>query len=422
MKRFALLLGFVVWFASLLTAYYIGSLPRDDSATGTETARPQAVATTATASESSAEDIPTEEPADSILQSFLDGEAVPLEDALREIATLSGESTRELLGQAFAMPRSDPNRARVINELLAQLAETEPAAALELASQIESFRDSERARIAVLQVWGKNDPAAALVWANQALANEPARTRRSQLSAIYRGYAQNNPEAAFQQALAIEGDNRLRDRLLDDVIETQIEFGGLQAAKLAIDLVSDPDTQNNLRRELVDEWAQFDPEAAAQYVLSLGEAADERLKSTLVSEWAESDPAAAAAWLSALPQDDPAIARASAEIIQEWTRYDLAASAEWLNSLPPSPELDRAVISYTFRAAEEDPETAMTWAESIDNDRRRTWMMERVAATWKDQDAETFQSYLDNSELTAEQRKTLEEAENRGSGWGRWRD
>ena len=80
--------------------------------------------------------------------------------------------------------------------------------------------------------------------------------------------------------------------------------------------------------------------------------------------------------------------------------------------------MDRAVISYTFRAAEEDPESAMTWAESIEDDRRRTWMMERVASTWKEQDADSFKTYLDSSELTQEQRKKLENAESRGGDWG----
>lgn len=425
MKRSTLLLCFAVWFFSLAAAYYIGSRGQASAPSATANApQPKPVATGATVTAPILEDV-LPEVTDSALQSLLDGQAGLIDEALREIPTLSGEATQQLLGEAFALPKSDPNRSRLIGELLAQLAETEPAAALELASQIESFRDSERARIAVLQVWGKNDPAAALAWANQALANEPARARNAQLSAIYRGYAGGNPEAAFQQALTLEGDHRLRERLLGDVIETQIESGGLMAAKLAVDLISDPDLQASLRRELVDEWAAFDPEAAAQYVISLGDASGEALKTTLVSEWAESDPVAAAAWLSSLPEDDPAIALASASIIQEWTRYDLAASAEWLNSLPPSPELDRAVISYTFRAAEEDPETAMTWAESIENDRRRTWMMERVAATWKEQDGESFKSYLDNSELSDEQRRTLENAQNRGGpggGWGRWRD
>ena len=419
MKPSTLILYFAVWSISLTAAYFIGSLGKDLTTdtdqsvkVPTDLKKPKLI-----------QDLVLEEGAtdgENALTAYLSGDVSLLEDALLEIPKLSGEATRELLAQAFNLPASDPKRARLIRDLLGQLAETEPVAALELASQIESLRDSERARVAVLEVWGRKDPAAAIAWANNALAGEPSRTRNSQLRAIYRGYAANNPAAAFQQALAITDNDRLKNHLLEEVITVQTESGGLQAAMLAVDLVADPEMQNSLRRELVDEWAEFDPQAAAAYVSTLGEDADSSIKSALVSRWAQSDPAAAAAWLSSLDVDDPAIARASSSIIREWTRYDLTASADWLNSLPASPELDRAVISYTFRAAEEDPETAMSWAESIEDDRRRTWMMERVAITWKEQNAETFKSYLDKSELSAEQREKLENAQSRGnSHWGR---
>ena len=419
MKPSTLILYFAVWSISLTAAYFIGSFGKDLTTdtdqsvkVPTDLKKPKLI-----------QDLVLEEGAtdgENALTAYLSGDVSLLEDALLEIPKLSGEATRELLAQAFNLPASDPKRSRLIRDLLGQLAETEPVAALELASQIESLRDSERARVAVLEVWGRKDPAAAIAWANNALAGEPSRTRNSQLRAIYRGYAANNPAAAFQQALAITDNDRLKNHLLEEVITVQTESGGLQAAKLAVDLVADPEMQNSLRRELVDEWAEFDPQAAGAYVSTLGEDADSSIKSALVSRWAQSDPAAAAAWLSSLDVDDPAIARASSSIIREWTRYDLTASADWLNSLPASPELDRAVISYTFRAAEEDPETAMSWAESIEDDRRRTWMMERVAITWKEQNAETFKSYLDKSELSAEQREKLENAQSRGnSHWGR---
>jgi hypothetical protein len=419
MKPSTLILYFAVWSISLTAAYFIGSFGKDLTTdtdqsvkVPTDLKKPKLI-----------QDLVLEEGAtdgENALTAYLSGDVSLLEDALLEIPKLSGEATRELLAQAFNLPASDPKRSRLIRDLLGQLAETEPVAALELASQIESLRDSERAHVAVLEVWGRKDPAAAIAWANNALAGEPSRTRNSQLRAIYRGYAANNPAAAFQQALAITDNDRLKNHLLEEVITVQTESGGLQAAMLAVDLVADPEMQNSLRRELVDEWAEFDPQAAAAYVSTLGEDADSSIKSALVSRWAQSDPAAAAAWLSSLDVDDPAIARASSSIIREWTRYDLTASADWLNSLPASPELDRAVISYTFRAAEEDPETAMSWAESIEDDRRRTWMMERVAITWKEQNAETFKSYLDKSELSAEQREKLENAQSRGnSHWGR---
>ncbi len=418
MKKSTLLLCFAVWSVSLIGAYYVGSRGKNEpSAPAPTITRSQPKL--ATASLEAADKVISNEDEPGKLEAFFEGEALSLEEMLREIPTLSAEESRLLLGQALAMPKSDPKRARLINELLSQIAETEPMAALELATQIDSLRDYERARVSILEVWGRNDPSAAMAWAQAALANEPSRSRSTQLTAIYRGYAMSNPEAAFQQALSIEESGRMKNRILEEVLETQIENGGLLAAKLAIDLVSDPETQSRLRRELVSEWAEFDPAAAADYVSSLGDEASSDLKSALVREWAESNPAAAAAWLDSLEGDDPAIARASASIIEEWTRYDLAASAEWLNSLEPSAELDRAVISYTFRAAEEDPGAAMTWAESIDDDRRRTWMMERVASTWKTQEPEAFQEYLDSAELTSEQREALENAESgRGGGGG----
>jgi len=171
---------------------------------------------------------------------------------------------------------------------------------------------------------------------------------------------------------------------------------------------------------LVDEWASFDPEGAAAYVESLGEDVPSSIKTRLLGEWAENDPEAAAAWLSAREFDEETLSRASTAIIREWTRYDMAASAEWLNSQPSSPALDRAVMSYTYRAAQEDPANAMTWAESIGNDWMRTRMMQHVAGSWKNEDPESFQSYIDKSEFDEAQKKQLQEAKpfrGRGRGW-----
>lgn len=407
MKSSSLILCLALWSASLVGAYFYGSSKQNAPEQAATVAKNEKKERTV-AIEVDKEALETET-AESQLVAYLKGEAVTLQEALEDISSLPAGEARLLLNDAFALPASDPNRSRMIRELIEHLAETDPLGALEIANSIESLRDSERARIAALEVWGRNDPASALAWANHALADEPHRSRHSKLDAIYRGYAETNPQAAFQQAMLIE-DNRLTTGILEDVIATQIENGGLEAAKLRIDTLNDPELQSRLRRELVDEWASYDPVSASKYVDSLGEDASSYLKANLVEEWAESDPAAAAAWLSSLDPSDPAIARASADLIQEWIRYDLTASAEWLNSLEPSSELDRAVVSYTFRAAEEDPATAMSWAESIEDDRRRTWMMERVAGTWKEQSPETFESYLADADLTAEQKETLSNA------------
>jgi len=417
MKRSSLFLTLGVWFASLALAFFIG---RALTSTGAST---QQTASEALAGPQILEAIriaPAQ--ADTLETSVTAGEAVA---TLDQLSTQSSEMTRQLLNAAFAVPISDPGRSEAINQLLEQLAASDPLAALEFTESIASLRDAERARNNILEVWASNEPMAALAWADTALADAPYNLRNSQMEAIIRGFAETNPKGAFNYANAMSENNssnlRLKNRLLSEVIETQIRGGGLDGAYATIAQMVDGRSKDNLQRELVDEWAAFDPVSAAAYVQGLGSDATTGMKTALIGEWAESDPSAAAAWLNNLSAEDPAYQHATAQITREWTRYDLTASSEWLNSLPPSPELDRAVATYTYRAAQEDPPTAMSWAESISNANIRNRMMQQVAANWKNDDPKSFTSYLDNSELNEKEREQLETAKSwhsSGRGWG----
>lgn len=423
MKSQKILLGLFVWLVSVGVAYYVGLKFNAAEVVDTEFSREESPIQ-ATLKEKTPESIEPEASAVSI-GSLMEASQQDLDETLRQAEDLSETDRRALLAEAFALPASDYRRARMIRSLLSQLAETAPRDALAMAGEIGSLRETERARVAILEVWAGKDPVAALAWAEVELANEPLRTQSSQLIAIYRGYAENNPKAAFAAALAMPTENRGQERIqnyaLEEVIEQQIENGGLIDAKLQIELMEDGSTKDSLLSELVDEWASFDPEGAAAYVDSLGDEVHGSVKARLLGEWAENDPAAAAAWLSAREVDERTLGHASTAIIRQWTRYDMAASAEWLNSQPSSPELDRAVMSYTYRAAQEDPASAMTWAESISHDRMRGRMMQHVAENWKNEDPDSFQSYIDSAELSEEQKKELQEAEALHGGRRWWR-
>lgn len=422
MKPKTFLLGLFTWLASVGVAYYIGLKFNSPESIDPEQIRVAEITTPI--EEKNAERVEPEVPAKSI-DSILAESGIDLDEALRQARELSESDQRALLNEAFALPSSDYRRSRMIRSLLSQLAETAPSEALALAGEIGSLRETERARVAILEVWATNDPVAALNWAETELSNEPLRSQSSQLLAIYRGYAKTNPQAAFSAALAMktEGTGQARVQLyaLEEIIEQQIENGGLLDAKLQVEMLEDGSIKNNLLSELVDEWASFDPEGAAAYVDSLGDKVSGSIKARLLGEWAENDPAAAAAWLSNKEVDENTLSRASTAIIREWTRYDMAASAEWLNSQPTSPALDRAVMSYTYRAVQEDPESAMTWAESIDNDWMRNRMMQHVAGTWKNDDPDSFRSYLDKSEFNEDQKKKLEESSPMNGGRRWWR-
>ena len=417
MKRSSLFLYLGVWCASIALAFFVGRT------LSTPIAHPEprtSKALSAAQIQEAMRSVPTR--GDTVQTSVAEVEAATTLDQLR---TQSSEMTRQLLNAAFAVPMSDPGRSETINQLLEQLAASDPLAALEFADGIASLRDAERARNNILEVWASNEPMAALAWADTALADVPSNLRNSQMRAIIRGFAETNPKGAFNYTNALStattSELRLKNSLLSEVIETQIRGGGLAEAHTTIALMVDGPNKDNLQRELVNEWAAFDPVSAAAYVQGLGSDASTGMKTALINEWAESDPAAAAAWLSNLSVEDPAYGQATTQITREWTRYDLTASSEWLNSLPASPELDRAVATYTYRAAQEDPSSAMSWAESINDASMRNRMMQQVAANWKNDDPAGFTSYLDNSDLNEKEREQLETAKSwhsSGHGWG----
>ncbi|MGB0416497.1 MAG: hypothetical protein ACPGKS_06590 [Coraliomargarita sp.] len=397
------------WLLSVLIAYLLGSGLQTSPAATREGATGSTAAEDRTKLETSAH-----RTIEAVLESELvsDGpEAAPTSDTIRSE-----------LAVALAGPQNTPQAASQIRQLLSELAVTHPEEALALAGQIESLRAKEGAQLEILETWARTDPNAALAWAETALVQLPSSMRNAQLRAIYRGYAMLNPKAALQAASQL-GDStaterRLKSNLMGEVIETQIENGDLVAAKQSIELMENGDLKNDMLREMIDEWASYDPLAAAAYVESLGPDADNAIKMELVREWAEVNPAAAAAWLETLDQNDPTISRAASSIIREWARYDLTASAEWLNSLPASSELDRAVASYTFRAVQEDPATAMTWAESVTSDRMKGYLQQRVAGAWQETDPEGFQQYLDNSELSDKAKEKLLQSNSWESGRG----
>ncbi|MGJ8652994.1 MAG: hypothetical protein ACSHX8_06945 [Opitutaceae bacterium] len=431
-----ILSGVLVWSASLGLAFYLGQ-NNQEATQSTANSGKQSDNSRSTASKShnlndgddtllaDGTNSEMEAVAASVLSDYFNGGEVTLADAIANINSLSASQARSFIAEALALPMSDPGRSRMVTALLEQLAQSQPEEAYALTANIGSIRDVERAKAAILEVWAKNDPVKALNWAQTALADESQNTKAAQMRAIFRGYAALNPNAALTAAQSLpaetRGEQRMRQELMAEVIETQVRQGNLEEAKLAIALLEDgSDAKEVLVRELVNEWARYDPQGAASYITSLGDSASTNLKASLVNEWAEHDPSAAAAWLSNLDVEDPTVARAAGSIIDEWARYDLNASAEWLNSLPASGDLDRAVATYTMRAAREDPANAMTWAESIFDDRGRTRMMQNVAYTWKSEDPEGFEEYLSTSGLSTEEQAALQESN--GGGFGRGGD
>jgi hypothetical protein len=66
------------------------------------------------------------------------------------------------------------------------------------------------------------------------------------------------------------------------------------------------------------------------------------------------------------------------EVVREWARKDPAAAAEWLNKYPAGADMDKPVEALVRTVATKDPKNALTWAESITDEKRRDEVVKDV--------------------------------------------
>jgi len=92
--------------------------------------------------------------------------------------------------------------------------------------------------------------------------------------------------------------------------------------------------------------------------------------------WGEYNPAAAAAWVLAEPKEKRALVINT--IVEGWTKHDVKAAAEWVLTLPPEDER----LACEFPARRLDPPAAMAWVERITDPAARNIAIKAAALAW----------------------------------------
>ncbi len=120
--------------------------------------------------------------------------------------------------------------------------------------------------------------------------------------------------------------------------------------------------------------------------------------SILVDRWTLDNPRAAADWLATLP-DGRSREEGTVALLDRWFEADPDSVGDYLNDQPSSPFLDQAVDKYARSAAEDDPEAAITWSESIlDPEMRRASLIE-VGQKWARVDSEAVRVWMVDKEI-----------------------
>ena len=127
-----------------------------------------------------------------------------------------------------------------------------------------------------------------------------------------------------------------------------------------------------------------------------------------MDNWANSDPLAAAQWAATLP-DGKMRGEAWDHLLSRWENEDAPAAANWLNVQPACEARDAGIARVLQNAAADlEPKDAVRLARSIGDPEQRGDALVSVAQSWLKLDSAAATAWINRAkDLTPEQRDSL---------------
>jgi hypothetical protein len=292
---------------------------------------------------------------------------------------------------------SDPERALRVAEgipgttgegmrlsALSALAEFDPAAAQLRLATLPAGQERDRLTQAIASAMARQDPDAALVWAEGLDPPSPDALRSVALT-----IAQSDVDAAIRllDRPTLRGESSLILSMTASLAARDPE----QAEHVATLLLERDNLQSKAAlQNLVSNWMQQDAEAALEWVLANDEAVDATMLRSAAQNLARQDPMGAAAIVNRLPEQHRA-----AWVIQVAGQYALAdstAAMTWLSQYQGQDFYEQALREAVMGTAQSEPRVAADLllqagseiqrgaASSVASSYART--EPRAAATW----------------------------------------
>jgi hypothetical protein len=253
----------------------------------------------------------------------------------------------------------------------------------------------------IFSSWSRENPseaaAALALLPSSRLMAEAAR------SVVFQWVQKGNQEEILSWVRRLpEGDAR-RNSL--NSVFSQWSAQDPQKALAALNGLSAPDRANAIS-SLASGWSRVSPEAVIQWSATLADPNErnDAIRQAIL-QWAGSAPEAAAQYAERLAENERG--QAMKAVVEEWAVKDAEAAANWLSRQPAGPEKDLAITSILDQIAIENPESALSWAGMISNQKSRVHQMESLARDWIKQDAAAARHWISTSHLPLEIRQRL---------------
>lgn len=252
--------------------------------------------------------------------------------------------------------------------------------------------------------WVRQDPEAALAWANSL----PDSQRRGALGGALETIAATNPIQAAEFAMNLD-PGKERSEVIGKIAESWAESAPKEALDWAMTLPGE-DGEAAIR-QAISGWAEVDAPAAAAFVdgIPVEERSDSQIRE-VANRWASQEPAAAAQWLDSQP-DGRGKTDAMGHVVWNWTNADPQAASAWLIEQPAGEARDRGIGALSKATFDSDPAAAVIWAAEISNEQTRTASLQRGVRGWLERDPEAARQWLNTTDaISAEEASKFQEA------------
>jgi len=376
----------------------------------------------------------------------------PLNRVQRLMSYVNGLSPKEMPEALIALqdsaPQWDPHMKMAVGLLLTRWATADADAAF---SHVEKMKNKDHARDATFSIlralasqdpqralewmsdkgndmakggwmghalagtiaseWVRQDPDAALAWANSLPKNQ----RQGALGGALETIAASNPVEAAQRLLELDPGEE-REKAAGNIANLWAKRAPQEAMEWAMTLEGE-DRESAMSRALGG-WASLEPEQAASFLNEIP--AEERTDSQVREvgrRWASQEPSKAAEWLTNQPESRGRT-EAVGYALWHWTNEDPGGAADWILEQPSGDFRDNGIASIAKATFEEDPSSAVTWAATIDNDKQREGAIERGVREWAKREPEVAREWVqqNSNALSPEQAERLLNLEGRDDG------
>ena len=265
----------------------------------------------------------------------------------------------------------------------------------------------------IAREWAKQDPVAALDWA-QGLEGDAG---RQAVGDIFSQLTIDDPARATELAAGLSGEQQSEAYGSIARAWSREDF---DAAEQWINSLP-ADQRDPAMVQAINSLSDDDPALAALKVAGLtDQGAIEDAVRSVARDWSQEDPASTAEWL--VQQDVEELGWPMEETMRNWTNQDPQAALEFVNAQPEGELRDTAASRYINAYRDGDVQESLALATTINDDRERGRSIGTTVARWAREDEAAAMEYLEtSSDITDEQRGRITRIVQEGGDDRQWR-